>query len=256
MSETTFLDPYRLPRWSLLIGCLKGAMQSGRVDIVRLAAEPIKIKSLIEPALGYYRSYLEEALKYAKNWEVYKALRAELPVLIPDTGGVTDESLRHYTICCRLDIIQRLVECYGIHVRHFRGAVNDYLLVNAARFFHEDIVEFLLDHGADPNEGEGTKQGSALSAAAAAESLSIVWKLLDRGARVGGKDFDRALTNAPHREHTSMVELLLDRDNIEPGAQIRVIEGKVVKRPAFLKLLRNEGLESMAELLESRGVTR
>lgn len=255
MLETSMQKNGYLPRWSNPIGCLKGAVQSGDVDIVCLAAEPFIASAISEGlALGYYKSYLLEALKYATNWEVYETFRNELRILIPEDERITDDLLRCHTVWGNLDMVQRLVKGYGIHVRHPRGRHDDNLLTNAARFYHEDIVDFLLDHDADPNEGEGTRRGSTLSAAAAAGSLPIVRKLLDHGARVGGKDYDRAIMYSLRREHTAMVELLLDRDNVEPSVQTRNIEGKDIGRPRFVRIIKTEGLESMVELLEKHGM--
>ncbi len=241
------------PSWSNAVGCLKGAAQNGRLDIVRLAMEPFEAERRVRGGVAYTMSFFMDVMKYIASWEVYE----EITALFPVDELMIDELLRCHTIWGNLPMVRRLVGRYGIRVRRPMGRVNDNLLVNAAGFFHEDMVDFLLDRGADPNEGEGTKRGSALCAAAAAGSLSIVRKLLDRGARVGGVDYDRAIVYALEREHTAMVELLLDRDNIEPGpgARTRQIGGQTIRRPRFIRRIKNNGLESMVELLVKRGMT-
>ena len=238
------------PRWSNAVGCLKGAAQNGSLDIVRMAMAPFVAKRH-EHAFAYCKSFFMDAMKYVTSWEVYE----EISTLFRVDEFVVDELLRCYTVWGNLPLVRRLADQHGVRVRHPMKRVNDHLLVNAACFFHEDMVDFLLDRGADPNEGEGTKRGSALCAAAAAGSLSIVRKLLDRGARAGGVDYDRAIVNALEREHTAMVELLLERDNVEPGARTRQVEGQTVPRRNFIRRIKNNGLDSMVELLEKHGMT-
>ena len=263
LSETRVTKSRYYPSWSNAVGCLKGAVQNGNLDIVRLAVAPFEAERRV-PAFAYYKRVSVEVMKYVTTWEVYEEISAlfrvdesvDKSINKSIDKSVIDELLRYHTIWGNLPMVRRLVDEHGIRVRHPMGRVNDNLLVNAAGFFHEDMVEFLLDRGADPNEGEGTKRGSALSAAAAAAgSLSIVRKLLDGGARVGGVDYDRAIVYALEREHTAMVELLLDRDNIEPGARTRQVEGRTIRRRRFIRRIKNNGLESMVELLEKRGMT-
>lgn len=80
---------------------------------------------------------------------------------------------------------------------------------------HEDLVELLLDHHADPNAGNGdVRYGHALEAAARAGHASIVALLLDRGADVNAKNKDEyyagPLAAAASAGHQKIVRLLLE----------------------------------------------
>ncbi|KAH8879530.1 ankyrin [Thozetella sp. PMI_491] len=251
--ETHLGGTWHLPRWWSQIGCLKGALHSGNVDLVRLAAEPFRAKVATVSESKEHRQWIVEALKYAANREAYEELRGILPAFDRVTEEkITDELLRCYTIWGNLALVQALIPDYGVRVRHPRQRRDDNLLVNAAGFFHGEMVDFLLDHGADVNEGEGTRRGSALSAAAAAGSYNIVRKLLDRGAHIVGKDYERAVIYALRREHTAMVELLLDRNDASSEARAGNMEEKAARKKRLIGIAKSEGLESMAEPAKSR----
>ena len=49
-------------------------------------------------------------------------------------------------------------------------------LMRAVRGWHEDVVDVLLEHGADPNEHCGFRRGTALTCAAMAGSMSLLRK--------------------------------------------------------------------------------
>ena len=126
-------------------------------------------------------------------------------------------------------------------------------LVEACRRCHEDIVDLLLERGADPNFGGNAEivQGSnPIAVAAASGSLPIVRKLLDHGADLCQDDMDikmgfHALDAAVHLEHTDMMKFLL-----AAGADLGGIYGETILRSAL-----SQGLDSMVEILRGKGVT-
>jgi len=128
-------------------------------------------------------------------------------------------------------------------------------LVAACYRCHEDVVDLLLERGADPNFGYEKPVGmevelTPLTIAAASGSLTIVRKLLDHGAHIDvpAEDYMTrlpALYWAIAIEHTAMVQLLLER-----GASL---EGKKIE--AALELAEELDLDSMAEILRGLGVT-
>jgi ankyrin repeat protein len=115
-------------------------------------------------------------------------------------------------------------------------------LTHAIRGWHEDVVDLLLERGADPNERGTYRLGTPLTAAAKAGSMVMLRKLLDAGAEITKADA-HTLRHAIRMEHTAMVELLL-----------RMGAGSEQVRRRYLDEARDAGLESMVNLLMSWGV--
>jgi len=115
-------------------------------------------------------------------------------------------------------------------------------LTHAVRGCHVDVVDLLLERGADPNNPGGYRLGTPLTAAAKAGSMLMLRKLLDAGAETSKKD-SYTLRHAIMKEHTAMAELLLSRG-----------VGTDRGRTMFLDQARKAGMDSMVDLLRSRGV--
>lgn len=113
-------------------------------------------------------------------------------------------------------------------------------LLHAVRSCHEDIVDLLLERGADPNEWGSCHHGTVLTAAAKAGSLRILQKLVDAGAKMGSRRESSTLRYAVELEHTAMVELLL-----------RMGVGGEKERRRIMGMAKDDGLESMVEVMES-----
>ncbi|KAL9040923.1 MAG: hypothetical protein Q9214_004294, partial [Letrouitia sp. 1 TL-2023] len=77
---------------------------------------------------------------------------------------------------------------------------------------HQDIVQVLLDKGADVN-AQGRYYGNALHAASYEGYRDIIRILLDKGADVNAKggEYGNALQVASYRGHQNIVQLLLDK---------------------------------------------
>jgi len=82
-----------------------------------------------------------------------------------------------------------------------------------------DIVELLLDKGADVN-AQGGLYGNALQAAAMDGNFEIVILLLDKGAEVNAQGglYGNALQAAAGRGHTATEKLLLDHGAVRPSS--------------------------------------
>jgi ankyrin repeat protein len=119
-------------------------------------------------------------------------------------------------------------------------------LVEACRRCHEDVVNLLLERGADPNfDGDEERiQGSnPIAIAAASGSLAIVRRLLGHGADLCHEDLDiemgyHALNAAVRLEHTDMVKFLA-----AAGFDLEIY-GETILKSAL-----SQGLDSMIEIL-------
>jgi len=104
------------------------------------------------------------------------------------------------------------------HVRHDAGLVNAYApdgftaLGLAAYFGREEVVRFLLEHGADAKLAAGNGSCVApIHSAVAAKDFAIAQRLLDHGADVNAKQHGgyTALHSAGLHGDLAMAELLL-----------------------------------------------
>ncbi|KAK3312945.1 ankyrin repeat-containing domain protein [Apodospora peruviana] len=117
-------------------------------------------------------------------------------------------------------------------------------LSQAVRGCYDDVVDLLLERGADPNHNRNDPRlDTPLTAAARAGSMAMVRKLLDAGAEIQKKD-SYMLRQAILKEHTAMAEMLL-------LAGVGTERDKSI----FLGAVKKAGMDSMAELLESWGAT-
>jgi hypothetical protein len=124
-------------------------------------------------------------------------------------------------------------------------------LTAACQGCHEDVVDFLLLRGADPNVGADESEWiTALPIAASSGILKIVQKLISYGARVNEAvgfwaGYRRpAVWWAVALEHVAMFQLLLDN-----GASLDGYIGSTA-----LEMSLELGMMSMAEILQNCGV--
>ncbi|KAH8680034.1 ankyrin repeat-containing domain protein [Tricladium varicosporioides] len=227
---------------------VKGAVLSGDMDMVRLAVYPPSRSTSnntdfsgqpfghVDPrSLPGYD--LQLTLFCAKTWEVLQYIDSffEESMLSSDLATLL---LARYAELGNVEIVQQLLDA-GVDIyggdNHNRNP-----LVIAARFCHENVVDLLLDRGADPNNDNMQQRGTPLSAAVAGGSVAILKKLIDHGAYMGG-EYDLFKRIVRH-EHTAMIELLLDLFIDNDGWGLA------------LETALEDGLESMAQLLQQRGV--
>ncbi|OIW26324.1 ankyrin [Coniochaeta ligniaria NRRL 30616] len=132
-------------------------------------------------------------------------------------------------------------------------------LVEACKGGHDEIVDLLLQHGADPNYGADRMwPHTALPMAASSGSLTIVRRLLDHGACVN--ELTENLENLPAIwyaiaiEHTQMVELLLARGaNLYAGGDVETKTAGWMAESA-LEMALELGMDSMADILRGHGI--
>jgi ankyrin repeat protein len=218
---------------------IDGALQSGNLDMVRLAAfPPLGISPDPSPdwhQVPYSVEHLRNRIETTKSPEVYHYVQ-DLTPDFPLSESWKAKILATHAEYGNLEMVRCLLD-EGVPWNNSR--INGAPLVVAADLSQEKVVELLIERGADPNFiGNGSQRGTPLCAAAACGSLSIVRKLLDNGARIGS-DYDRALRYAVLREHTAMVEFLIKHNPLNEST-----------RSTLKWIASSSSLDSMVELLE------
>ena len=209
-------------------GSIKGAALSGDINMLRLAIYPLsRLKADSADFCGQnfgqvsprsmLGSDLRAALYYVKTAEAFQYIES----FFKDSSLLTDSSrlLAHYTELGNEEMVRYLLGA-GADI-HGENKYNLNPLLIAARYCHEDIVNLLLEYGADPNNGKSQQRGSPLYAATAGGSVPIVKKLIDHGAKVDESDWV-ILRQVARLESRAMLDLLLDRNIGSKDSWLRV----------------------------------
>jgi ankyrin repeat protein len=227
---------------------IKGAAIRGDIDMVRLAMHPPSstnrdfwkdIDMKTQPG-----SNLFNALRQTTNLEVFQYISD----FFHPTGK--EDRATSLLLCHvrygNLEMARRALDD-GADIRGYQDGEAQPLML-AARRCHEDIVDLLLERGADPNYFIPYHRGMPLTAAVCGGSLVIFRKLLDHGAKVVHRTWDgywsakACIIWTLNLEHTGILELLLERSaDSEPG----------LVQPV-MKHAKKSGLESMVDLLRQR----
>jgi len=259
--ELENLDPFlRFNRnWRGKVGpaSICGAAMRGDIKMVRLAIYPPSRAApdstdFVGEAFGTLdgRTSIGNALAVAqwvtRNVEVYNYLDS----FFSEPHDVSGALARHAHLG-NLEMVRHLLDS-GADTRGVSARIGN-PLVEACRRCHEDVVDLLLERGADPNfEGheDGAFTGNPTVTAAAKGSLVIVRKLIDHGADIdygmveGLEMGPFALNAAVLVEHTAMVKFL-----VAAGVDLGV------NGEALIQLAASRGLDSMVEVLRGEGVT-
>lgn len=150
----------------------------------------------------------------------------------------------------RWDAVWRVTEPDRIPLDLLVAAGAELGLREAVMLNDVDLARIRLDEGADPNTGEGTHDGPLLMIAAKLGHLDVVELLLDRGANLEATDDlgRRALQGAAFHGRTEVAGLLLDR-----GAAINACDWSW---QTALSEAAAHGHEATVALLLSRGAMR
>ncbi|CAH0056977.1 unnamed protein product [Clonostachys solani] len=231
-----------------------GAAMNGDTDLLEMAlCPPSRTDKDSNAYFGYIsqgdagqpgprraRDSLEEATSCAKNWEIYSKLTSLLPhAFIIRLHAI---HIRRYAEYGNFDIVKKLLES-GCHVDGEADLADNYRetpLYLASRFGNEDVVDLLLQYGANVQRARLFIHRPLLGAIKSG-NIFIVRKLLLHGARFHYYDVIQALLS----EYEDMVRLLLDQYRED------------CLRTSFGSKLANEisdyGLDSMLDLLHDRG---
>jgi ankyrin repeat protein len=179
-------------------------------------------------------AYIKDGMKKTRSPEIYQYLRSFL--------NQADERphAKDYELAAKADagdivMVRHLLEIGASPANKQAHAGKP--LMYAVRAWHEDVVDLLLECGANPNWRDPHRIVTPLDAAAKSGSMVMLRKLLDAGAKIK-KTHTMPLWYAVKLEHTAMVELLLRKG-----------VGSLRGTGYILEMAQEYGLESMVDLL-------
>ncbi|RDL30379.1 uncharacterized protein BP5553_10257 [Venustampulla echinocandica] len=218
--------------WKFEPWSVTGAAIRGDLEVLKLALRPHttttqgendgKYADIDGHMLKKFKCTLETGREilnirqYASNPEVYDYLAGVLDET--EFEGDVYQELKVHSLGGNLPMVRHLLDL-GAPIEHPQGIETP--LVMACRGLHLDIIDLLLDRGANLHFNNKYFPVFAFHEAAIAGSLSLARKLLDRGAnpnraeppgQAGGSHGKYpALWWAFERENTDMIRLLLER---------------------------------------------
>ncbi|CAH0058520.1 unnamed protein product [Clonostachys solani] len=186
---------------------IAGAAARGDMETLEIALRPAFLDSTTEDVPAH-RGVSFEILRFAKTWEVFSRLLSFLPPGFLEESKYAEpnssELLLHFADLGNFDIAKGLLDA-GAHTRGHEWQLGMHPLWAAARQGYEDIVDLLLEYGADVNQAT-VLYCSTVGAAVRSGNISLVKKLLSQGG-----DFrEEAPRGALVVENVPMLELLLD----------------------------------------------
>ncbi|VUC26168.1 unnamed protein product [Clonostachys rosea] len=191
---------------------IAGAASGGNMDVLDIAIRPDRLDSTADDVPAH-RGVSHQSLRFAKTWAVFLKLLSFLPpgYLEEDAGlgvtrlGITNGGslLCYFVERGNFEIVKGLLDA-GAPVTGYHWHLDTFPLWSAARNGYDDIVDLLLEHGADVNQR--THICSTVGAAVRSGSITIVRKLLSKGGNFRIEATQQALI----MEDVPMLELLLD----------------------------------------------
>ncbi|KAK4444392.1 ankyrin repeat-containing domain protein [Podospora aff. communis PSN243] len=244
---------------------LTGAAARGDLEMVQLCLYPPsrsipeegtseKRQSLIMghkpgsvPPLSYLEGCITRAMIVARSPEVYEYLNSLLSSPPETPSNLPLENLKVMARAGNLAMVRHHLDN---DLKSWDEPTLNMALAEAVRSCNIEVVDLLLERGADPNAWQDSGH-TILSEAARTGSMVMMRRLVDAGIKVRDsreaqaafpRDI-RALRHAVKLEHAAIVELLLDM-----GAGTRRT------RLFVLRMAEKLGLESMVGLLRSRRI--
>lgn len=209
---------------------------------------------------SWHRGYtvFQKALKEAEwqdNIEVIRLLLdygADVNAISQKIGGESALclALQYPETSKAIDILKLILDRkVDVNARYGENGSN--ALHDAACYYDEDAVRYLLDYGADVR-AVGGKYGTALQAAAYQGNVKVAKLLLDRGADIDaqGGEYGFALQAAALSGHREIGKFFRERDSYCPKDQERPREYKHTLRTIAVAL---HNSYEMVKLLLDRG---
>ncbi|GES56885.1 hypothetical protein ATETN484_0001009000 [Aspergillus terreus] len=169
---------------------------------------------------------------------------SRLSAIVNAQGGFLGNALHAAAFSGHENVVQMLLD-RGADINAQGGPYSNALQAASSKG-HENIVQLLLNQGADIN-AQGGFHGNALHAASFSGYENVVQMLLDRGADINaqGGPYSNALQAASSKGHENIVQMLLDR-----GANINAqggFYGNALHAASF------SGHENVVQMLLDRG---
>lgn len=233
---------------------IRGAAKNGDLNILKLAIYPpsraasdstdFMGQKYGHVATGTSPYYVISSTQCycAKNVEVYTYLESFLEERIDPNASC---ALGWYSYLGNIEMVRHLLDA-GTDIRGTSGHHGNPLTAACERG-HEDIVDLLLERGADPNFGgdkDRVQYGDPIPAAAKSGSLSIMRKLLSYGGRLSHRPHALslgylAMLGVVQTEHTEMFKFL-----VESGANLEFGGDSLLEHALSL------GLDSIVEVIQ------
>jgi ankyrin repeat protein len=201
---------------------LGNAALAGHTSTVKLLLAQPKIK--LDVTNSAHFTALADACTHSHEGVAIALIQAGAGLEIVDSFGYGP--LHSAALNGATNIVKELLQRSCINVQ-WRGRDGWTALAEAARHGHEEIVELLLDHGADPNIGGENDMRMPLHLAAEIGNAKIVKLLLDKGKADTGITSNggyTALINAAENAHLQVVEVLIehgaDANRAEVGKEL------------------------------------
>jgi ankyrin repeat protein len=187
---------------------LGNAALAGHTTTVKLLLTQPKIELNVTNSAHF--TALADACTHSHEGVAIALIQAGADLEIVDSFGYGP--LHSAALNGATNIVKELLRRPGINLQ-WRGRDGWTALAEAARQGHEDIVELLLDHGADPNIGGETDMRTPLHLAAGNGNAKIVKLLLEKGkadTEITSNEGYTALINAAENAHLKVVEALIE----------------------------------------------
>ena len=262
--ELEGLDPARVldTAWRGKVGpaSIRGAATRGDIEMVRLAIYPPsraapESTDFVDQVFGSVDRLSSIGIKLSRaqgatrDVEVYKYLEG----FFSEPSNLSSDLAKHARLG-NLEMVRYLLDA-GADTRG-SSMPHGNPLAEACRRCHEDVVDLLLDRGADPHfngddENICCNGDCAMHVVAASGSLAMVHKLVARGGDLFFDYMDmgiemgcHALHSAVRLENTEMVKYL-----VAAGVDLKIYGGMVLETASC------RGLDSMVEVLREEGVS-
>jgi len=259
-------DPNLLP--ASMLSPLRAAIQSGNLSLVQYllsnGADPNQMTQWgtalhLAASLGA-KEILDEILRHGADLEALDSFgrtplvhavvegRTDIVEVLlkrgasPNPGDEVSSPLIFAILPGKTDIV-RLLIAHGADPE-WKGADGDTAIMLAASFGQQDIVQILLDAGANVNASDNWQTTALIKAVATSEEPSMVQFLIRHGAELDAADqWGRsALTMARELQYSQMERVLVEAGAVDAREQAKQEASEAAKLAAKQRRMIHEGL--------------